>query len=272
MVISVETRAEKGRSLPTGNQAITTRSDPGDGQCFASPVGAVLASGESCIRYCVLRKRRVLVEVEGRGKSARPAPGFVSGFLHASNMTRSFLSMGGRGGWPGGPRRPRLTFCGTFGSKVTKLGKTMAHLDKRVAHTLLALGLFAAAAPAAGHARHAIKPAPRVTVSAMGKVLRGDPRAFTGIATLDRKRVFEAIPAYQQLREERLHRTDPRYHFLLAEANKVFNRTLDRACKHYQVDLIVEDGHVSASGLRVYELTAAMERAVAARRGGTNKR
>ena len=75
-----------------------------------------------------------------------------------------------------------------------------------------------------------------------------------------------------EVAKERLNRTDPRYHFLLAEANKVFNRTLDRACQHYQVDLIIEDGHVSATGLRVYNLTAAMEQAVAARRGGTARR
>ena len=36
--------------------------------------------------------------------------------------------------------------------------------------------------------------------------------------------------------------------------------------------VVCTDGHVSASGLRVYELTSAVERAVAARRGGANKR
>ena len=109
---------------------------------------------------------------------------------------------------------------------------------------------------------HAIKLAPRVSISAKGNILRGNSHSFTAIGSVDRKTVFQSIPAYQQIKRERLNRTDPQYHFLLAKANRDFNQVLDQACKHYKIDLVVEKGSIKAVGIRVYDLTEALKRAV----------
>ena len=150
----------------------------------------------------------------------------------------------------------------------------MARTFTIIAYILITMNIVAFSARAASaspHARHAIKPAPRVTVLAEGKVLHGDPRAFTGLATVDRKAVFESIPAYQQIKREGLNRRDPRYHFLLNEANRAFNRTLERASKYFRVDLIVQEGNVRAVGIEIVDLTPAMRKAVSKKRGATSK-
>ena len=107
---------------------------------------------------------------------------------------------------------------------------------------------------------HATKLAPRVNISAKGNILRGNSHSFTAIGSVDRKTVFQSIPAYQQIQRERLNRTDPQYHFLLAKANRDFNQTLDRICKLYKLDLIVEKGSIRAVGIKVYDVTGVMSR------------
>ena len=106
---------------------------------------------------------------------------------------------------------------------------------------------------------HAIKLAPRVSINAKGSILRGDAQAFTGIGSVDRKEVFETIPAYKQIKRERLNRTDPRYYFLLAKANRDFNNLLEQVCNYYKLDLIAESGSISATGIRVFDLTNVMK-------------
>ena len=100
---------------------------------------------------------------------------------------------------------------------------------------------------------HATKPLPRVTIT--GKVLLGDVKSFRAVGVVDRKVVFDSIPAIKTLRSERVPRDSARYHFLVYEANRSFQRAVQRASITSKVDLIVEAGGVSAAGIEVRELT-----------------
>jgi hypothetical protein len=57
------------------------------------------------------------------------------------------------------------------------------------------------------------------------------------------------------LRGERVARDSARYHFLVYEANRSFQRALQRASFESKVDLIVDAGGVSAAGIDVRDLT-----------------
>lgn len=100
---------------------------------------------------------------------------------------------------------------------------------------------------------HATKPMPRVTVT--GKVLLGNAKSFRAVGVVDRKAVFDAIPAMKTLRLERVPRDSARYHFLVYEANRCFQRAVQLASVESNVDLIVEKGGVSAAGIDVRDLT-----------------
>ncbi len=123
---------------------------------------------------------------------------------------------------------------------------------------------LAPVATATPHARHAIKPAPRVVIR--GEVLAGNPGAFRSLGVVERKAVFLQIPAYQTLVRERLSRTNPRYHFLLRQANDAFRAAMTRVAVQNGVDLVVETGGVSAVGLEIQDLTAGVVREVSPRR------
>jgi hypothetical protein len=101
---------------------------------------------------------------------------------------------------------------------------------------------------------HATKPLPRVTIS--GKVLLGDTKAFRTIATVDRRRVFEAIPAIRALKVEKVARDSARYHFLIYEANREFQRVIGLAALQRSIDLVVEVGGVMAAGIDIVDLTS----------------
>jgi len=100
---------------------------------------------------------------------------------------------------------------------------------------------------------HATKPMPRVTVT--GKVLLGDAKSFRAVGVVDRRQVFDAIPAMRALRAERISPDSARYHFLVYEANRSFRRALQLASSSSKIDLIVEAGGVSAAGIDVMDLT-----------------
>lgn len=108
---------------------------------------------------------------------------------------------------------------------------------------------------------HATKPLPRVTIS--GKVLFGDARSFRSVATVDRRSVFDAIPAIKTLRTERVERNSARYHFLIYEANREFQRLVGLAALRQSIDLVVEAGGVMAAGIEVLDLTPATLAALA---------
>jgi hypothetical protein len=115
----------------------------------------------------------------------------------------------------------------------------------------LTLGIASAATGVAFG--HATKPMPRVTIT--GKVLVGDAKSFRAVGTVDRRAVFDAIPAIRTLRAERVPRDCARYHFLVYEANRCFQRAVQRASVASSVDLIVDAGGVSAAGIDVRDLT-----------------
>ena len=114
-------------------------------------------------------------------------------------------------------------------------------------------------------ARHAIKPAPLVRIKAPRSVLRGDPHSFRRIATLDRRAVFAEIPAYQTLTREKLTKRDPRYHFLLRQANEAFDHAIRSLCRTHGIDLVVARGDVEVRGLDVLDLTDPLRQEVAPR-------
>src|SRR5262249_57918608 len=110
---------------------------------------------------------------------------------------------------------------------------------------------------------HATKPLPRITIT--GRVLLGDAKHFASLGTVDRKAVFDAIPAIRTLREEHLTKDSARYHFLVFEANRVFQRALEVAAGDRSVDLVVARGGGSAAGLAAIALTEPTQEALARR-------
>ncbi len=100
---------------------------------------------------------------------------------------------------------------------------------------------------------HATKPIPRVTVS--GKVVLGNAKRFHTVATVDRRAIFEATSAIRAMRADRVNRDAARYHFLIYEANRAFNRAVELAAEQAGVDLVVESGGVEAAGIAVVDLT-----------------
>ncbi len=99
---------------------------------------------------------------------------------------------------------------------------------------------------------HATKPLPKVSIS--GKVLIGDAKSFHSVAIVDRRQVFEAIPAIRTLRAEKTPRDSARYHFLVYEANREFQRAITAAASRRGIDLVVEAGGVQAAGIEVANL------------------
>lgn len=116
-----------------------------------------------------------------------------------------------------------------------------------------AFGGFVPGIPASLASAHATKPLPRVTVT--GRVLLGDDRSFRTVGVVDRRAIFDALPSIRMLKVERVPRDSARYHFLVYEANRRFQRAIERASVASQVDLIVEAGGVSAAGIEVRDLT-----------------
>ncbi|MSR46074.1 MAG: hypothetical protein EXS13_03245 [Planctomycetes bacterium] len=110
-------------------------------------------------------------------------------------------------------------------------------------------------------AAHATKPLPRVTIS--GRVLFGQAKSFRAVGTVDRRAVFDAIPAIKTLRAERVGPNSARYHFLIYEANREFQRAIATVALLRSVDLVVEVGGVAAAGIDVHDLTAPLVAAVA---------
>lgn len=118
-----------------------------------------------------------------------------------------------------------------------------------------ALAALLALTPLGSVSAHATKPLPRVTIS--GKVLLGDTKAFRTVATVDRRKVFDAIPAVRTLRTEKVVRDSARYHFLIYEANREFQRVVGLAALRQSIDLVVEVGGVLAAGIDIIDLTPA---------------
>lgn len=122
-------------------------------------------------------------------------------------------------------------------------------ITSRLLVVLLAVIALAPMVPA-----HATKPLPRVSIT--GRILLGDAKSFHAVATVDRTKVFAAIPAIKTLLAEKVPHNTARYHFLIYEANREFQRAIATAARSLGTDLVVEQGGVSAAGIDVVDLTA----------------
>ncbi len=89
-------------------------------------------------------------------------------------------------------------------------------------------------------------------------VLLGNASKFTKPATINSADVFKNIPAYQQIQKQGLTKKDAKYWILLEEANQVFNKTLAEIAKAKGYDLVAEAGGITADGVEVPDLTAAV--------------
>ncbi len=112
---------------------------------------------------------------------------------------------------------------------------------------ILAFALSAFATPSTG-----------VRVVKPKQVYLGDPEAFTTAATVSGKKVFHAIPEYQQILDEGLDKNDAKYWVLLKKANVKFNAALKRAAEDQGFDLVAETGAIVAEDEDIANLTQAI--------------
>jgi hypothetical protein len=106
----------------------------------------------------------------------------------------------------------------------------------------------------------AVTPAPthedgKKGVVVSGKVYLGEKASFTRAVTIDQKKVFEAIPAYQSIKKENVEKDTARYHFLIQEANRVFKEALKKLAKEKGFDLVVEKDGIKIPGESVSDMT-----------------
>lgn len=87
------------------------------------------------------------------------------------------------------------------------------------------------------------------------KVYFGKPKSFTNPAVIKRMKVYKEIPAYKRIKDEKLNPSDPEYHFLIAEASKVFRANVKKVAtaKHY--DLVAEVRAIAATGRVLPDIT-----------------
>jgi len=76
------------------------------------------------------------------------------------------------------------------------------------------------------------------------KVYLGNPESFNSPAEINASEVFEAIPEYRQIRQEKISPDDARYWLLMNKANKRFYRALKTVSKTCGYDLIAEIGTI----------------------------
>lgn len=82
----------------------------------------------------------------------------------------------------------------------------------------------------------------------VGRVVYGDTTFFdperTKVAVVDVQKVFERIPAYRTLVEEKVPKHRARYHILLSQANREFQQAVKNVAAKRGVDVVVEVGGV----------------------------
>ncbi|MCI0650861.1 MAG: OmpH family outer membrane protein [Planctomycetes bacterium] len=123
--------------------------------------------------------------------------------------------------------------------------------------TALPLLLAAAAASVAALAALAATAAAAETCVIVDKtqVYYGNPKSFKKPATIVRTKVYDEIPAYKKIKDEKLDSRDARYHFLIAEASKVFGENLTKVAKDKGFDLVAELDAITVTGQPLTDLT-----------------
>jgi hypothetical protein len=93
-------------------------------------------------------------------------------------------------------------------------------------------------------------------------VLYGNAQKFSKPATLKSADVFKNIPAYKQIQSEGLTQKDAKYWILLEQANQVFSKSLAEVAKDKSYDLVTEAGGITADGVTIPDITAAVNEKV----------
>jgi len=103
-----------------------------------------------------------------------------------------------------------------------------------------------------------------VTYKITGDVYSGNKDSFKKPCTLNRKKVFAAIPAIKTIKREKVEKNSARYTFLLQQANKVFRETVSSVASDKGYDISVERGGIKASqkGVRIPDITKAVIKAL----------
>jgi len=98
----------------------------------------------------------------------------------------------------------------------------------------------------------------RKGVVVSGKVYLGEKTSFSRAVTIDQKKIFESIPAYQSIKKEGVEKDTARYHFLIQEANRVFKEALKKLAKEQGFDLVVEKDGIKIPNETVSDVTQAV--------------
>jgi len=77
-------------------------------------------------------------------------------------------------------------------------------------------------------------------------VYLGSPESFNSPAEIRASEVFEAIPEYRRIRQEKIKPNDARYWLLMNRANRRFRKALKVVANTCGYDLIVEAGTMGA--------------------------
>lgn len=119
----------------------------------------------------------------------------------------------------------------------------------------LAVGITSGAVARAGAWGIAAHADGKNGVEVTGKVYFGEKTQFTKAVTIEQKKVFDAIPAYQAIKKENVEKDTARYHFLIQEANRVFKETLKKVAKEKGFDLVVEKDGVKIPNQVISDVT-----------------
>lgn len=90
-------------------------------------------------------------------------------------------------------------------------------------------------------------PGPRTWRIDRQGVYLGQPASFRNPAVVRMAMIFDRIPAYRQIVDERIVDSDPRYWILLERANRIFDRVIRAVAAEGGYDLICEVGCLTCS-------------------------
>lgn len=95
---------------------------------------------------------------------------------------------------------------------------------------------------------------PKITIDKAG-IYYGDPTDFEKPAVVDVDEIYMSIPEYQEIVDEDLDRSKPKYLMLMRAASKKFRTALKKAAKAKGYDLIGGLGSIKIKGKKVPEIT-----------------
>ena len=96
---------------------------------------------------------------------------------------------------------------------------------------------------------------PKATILDKSKIYFGKPNKVTKPAVVARKKVYDKIPAYKKIKQEKLKPTDARYHFLVREASEKFKKAVKKVAKAKGYDLVAEKNAILVPGKILPDIT-----------------